>query len=856
MDSLVLIDGNSLINRAFYATPLLTTTDGTPTNAVYAFVNMLIKLISDMKPRYMLVAFDRKEPTFRHKMYAEYKGTRKPMPEELRPQIDLLKGVLDALGITRYEQSGIEADDILGTLSRMFNVYSVIVTGDKDSFQLVNKQTEVLFTKRGISDVEIYNNDNFIEKTGITPPQIIDLKSLMGDNSDNIPGVSGVGEKTALSLVQTYGSLENIYNHTSELKGKLRGRIETSKEIAKLSKTLATIDTNVNIPLTLDELEYKFPFPAEAKDLFLKLEFKNLLKKESAFLTKKKVTDDNSDGVNPTVGNFYKLKSGEKLPVFDNNKKIAIVYEGDISVSDGKDEYLLKIPENFFDEGISFEECVSLLKPIFADNNRNIILWSKKAFKTQFINEGIIFNAHIDDISIQKYLADFSGKDESVFDAINDYGLDINHPASSLYGVSEIVGDKLKNEGLIDLYKDLELPLNDVLFDMEQAGFKIDRDALLQMSIEFEKRLSALSSEIISLAGEVFNINSTKQLGAILFEKLGLKTKKRNKTKTGYSTSADILESMNGEHPIIPALLEYRRVQKIYSTYVKGFEPLIDKKTGLVHTCFNQTLTTTGRLSSKEPNLQNIPIRDKEGKEIRKLFISSFDDGKIAGADYSQIELRLLAHFSGCKPLIETFNNNGDIHALTASQVFGVPLNEVTKEMRQSAKAVNFGIIYGISDYGLAEQLKISPKKAGEYIKKYFEMYPSVKEYMDKNVAFARENGYVKTLLGRKRYIKEINSSNYNLRSFGERAAMNMPLQGTAADIIKIAMVRVADKIKEMNLRSKLILQVHDELIVDAHPDEVDTVLTILKEQMQSAASLSVPLTVETECGKRWFDAK
>ena len=856
MDSLVLIDGNSLINRAFYATPLLTTSDGTPTNAVYAFVNMLIKLISDVKPRYMLVAFDRKEPTFRHKMYAEYKGTRKPMPKELRPQIDLLKGVLDTLGIARYEQAGIEADDILGTLSRMFNVYSVIVTGDKDSFQLVNKQTEVLFTKRGISDVEIYNNDNFTEKTGITPPQIIDLKSLMGDNSDNIPGVSGVGEKTALNLVQTYGTLENLYEHTSELKGKLKERIETSKEIAELSKTLATIDTKVNIPLTLDKLEYKFPFPAEVKDLFIKLEFKNLLKKESAFYTEKNVTDNNGDAANPTVGNFYKLKSGDKLPAFDNNKKIAIVYEGDISVSDGKNEYLLKIPENFFEEGISFEECVTLLKPIFADENRNIILWSKKAFKTQFIKEGIIFNAHIDDISIQKYLADFSGKDESVFDAINDYGLDINRPASSLYAVSEIVGDKLKNEGLIDLYKDLELPLNDVLFDMEQAGFKIDRDALLQMSVEFEKRLSALSSEIISLAGEDFNINSTKQLGVILFEKLGLKTKKRNKTKTGYSTSADILESMNGEHPIIPALLEYRRVQKIYSTYVKGFEPLIDKKTGLVHTCFNQTLTTTGRLSSKEPNLQNIPIRDKEGKEIRKLFISSFDGGKIAGADYSQIELRLLAHFSGCKPLIETFNNNGDIHALTASQVFDVPLNEVTKEMRQSAKAVNFGIIYGISDYGLAEQLKISPKKAGEYIKKYFEMYPSVKEYMDKNVAFARENGYVKTLLGRKRYIKEINSSNYNLRSFGERAAMNMPLQGTAADIIKIAMVKVADKMKEMNLKSKLILQVHDELIVDAHPDEVDTVLTILKEQMQSAVSLSVPLIVETECGKRWFDAK
>lgn len=856
MDSLVLIDGNSLINRAFYATPLLTTTDGTPTNAVYAFVNMLIKLISDIKPQYILVAFDRKEPTFRHKIYSEYKGTRKPMPEELRPQIDLLKGVLDTLGIARYEQAGVEADDILGTVSKMFNVYSVIVTGDKDSFQLVNEQTEVLFTKRGITEVEVYNNDNFNEKTGITPSQIIDLKSLMGDNSDNIPGVDGVGEKTALSLVKAYGTLENLYEHVSELKGKLKERIETSKEIAELSKKLATIDTNVDISLTLDELTYEFPFPASAKDLFLKLEFKNILKKEFVFSNVSGESAENNQFAMQTIGKFHKLKSGDKLPDFDNDKKIAVVYEKDIYVSDGTDEYLLKIPENFFEEGIPFEECVVILKPLFADKNRNILLWSKKNFKTCFIKEGVSFCAYIDDISIQKYLADFSGRDESLSDAISDYGLDISRPATSLYAMAEIVGDKLKKEELIDLYRDLELPLSDVLFDMEQAGFKIDRDALSQMSLEFEKRLSALSTEIISLAGEEFNINSTKQLGVVLFEKLGLKTKKRNKTKTGYSTSADILESLNGEHPIIPVLLEYRRIQKIYSTYVKGFEPLIDKKTGLVHTCFNQTLTSTGRLSSKEPNLQNVPVRDKEGREIRKLFISSFENGKIAGADYSQIELRLLAHFSGCKPLIDTFNNNGDIHALTASQVFDVPLDEVTKEMRQSAKAVNFGIIYGISDYGLAEQLKISPKKAGEYIKKYFEMYPSVKEYMDKNVAFARENGYVKTLFGRKRYIKEINSSNYNLRSFGERAAMNMPLQGTAADIIKIAMVKVHDKIKQMNLKSKLILQVHDELIVDAYPDEVDTVLDILKEQMQSAVSLSVPLTVETECGERWFDAK
>ena len=854
MNNLILIDGNSLINRAYYATPPLSSKDGRPTNAVYAFVNMLVKLISEVKPEYILVAFDRKEPTFRHKMYADYKGTRKPMPDDLRPQVELLKTVLDEMKISRYECAGIEADDILGASSRKFPVNSIIVTGDKDSFQLVGEHTSVYFTKRGISDVEIYDNDNFTDKTGLIPKQIIDLKSLMGDSSDNIPGVSGVGEKTALNLVKTYGSLENLYANVETLTGKLKERIETSKDVAFLSKTLATIDTSVEIPLTLEDLKFDFPFSMSVKELFSELDFKNLIKKDALFAPDK--ISDKTEGKKSVEGRIIHLKNNDELPDFPVEKPLSVVFEKDFAVSDGIDEYVMKIPENFFDEGMSFENCISLIRPFFADNNRRIILWSKKAFKTAMVGFGFEFNARADDVSIQKYLADFSGKDDSLSDVIKEYGLDETRLATSLFSLAQIMGDKLKKEGLIDLYEDLELPLNDVLFDMEQAGFKIDRKTLSEMSADFEKRINELNGKIIDYAGENFNVNSTKQLGVILFEKLGLKSKKRNKTKTGYSTSADVLEEMKDEHPIIPAILEYRRIQKLYSTYVKGFEPLIDKKTGLVHTCFNQTLTSTGRLSSKEPNLQNIPVRDKEGKEIRKLFISSFDGGKIAGADYSQIELRLLAHFSGCKPLIETFTSGGDIHALTASQVFGVPLTEVTKEMRQSAKAVNFGIIYGISDYGLAEQLKISPKRAGEYIQKYFEMYPSVKEYMDGNVEFARKNGYVKTLLGRKRYIREINSSNYNLRSFGERAAMNMPLQGTAADIIKIAMLKVYNKFKELDLKSKLILQVHDELIVDAHPDEVGKVLEILKNEMQTAVTLSVPLTVETECGERWFDAK
>ena len=854
MNNLVLIDGNSLINRAFYATPPLSAKDGTPTNAVYAFVNMLVKLIGDVNPKYLLVAFDRKEPTFRHKIFPDYKGTRKPMPDDLRPQIDLLKTVLDTMRIARYEQPSIEADDILGSLSSKFKIPTIIVTGDKDSFQLVDETTSVFFTKRGISDIEVYNNDNFTEKTGITPSQIIDLKSLMGDSSDNIPGVPGVGEKTALNLVKTYGTLENLYDNVDTLSGKLREKIESSREIAALSKTLATINTSVEIPYALDDLTFDFPFPYETKLLFSNLDLKNLLKKDSLF--KSENTGDTTPIIddNQPIASLIVIKYGDKLPDFDKKVPLAIVYENDFYVSDGKAECFMKIPENFFEEGISFEDALKLIKPLIEDKDRNVVLWSKKALKTKLYKYGLSFDSQIDDVSIEKYLVDFSGKDDSLSDVIKEYDLDASKPASSLLSLHSVMSEKLKNEGLIDLYKDLELPLCDVLFDMERAGFKIDEVALKEAEKNYESRLKAMTEKITELAGCEFNLNSPKQLGVILFEKLGLKSGKKN--KNGYSTSADILEKLKDEHPIVAEILKYRQIQKLYSTYIKGFEPLVEKGTGLVHTCFNQTLTSTGRLSSKEPNLQNIPVREQEGRELRKLFVSSFDGGKIAGADYSQIELRLLAHFSGCNQLIEAFNEGKDVHALTASQVFEVPLAEVTKDMRQSAKAVNFGIIYGISDFGLSEQLKISPKRAGEYIKKYFEMYPSVKEYMDKNVEFARKNGYVTTLLGRKRYIREINSPNFNLRSFGERAAMNMPLQGTAADIIKIAMISVHSEMKKRGLKSKLILQVHDELIVDALAEEVDEVLEILKNKMENAVKLSVPLTVETECGDRWYDAK
>lgn len=854
MEKLVLIDGNSLINRAFYATPPMSAKDGTPTNAVFAFVNMLVKMIGDVSPSYMLVAFDRKEPTFRHLMYGEYKGTRKPMPDDLRPQIDVMKKLLDALGIRRYEKAGIEADDIIGSAAKKFSVPTVIITGDKDSFQLVDETTSVYFTRRGISELDVYSNENFKEKTGIEPLQIIDLKSMMGDNSDNIPGIAGVGEKTAISLVQTYGTLENMYDHIGELKGKLKEKAENSREIAFLSKKLATIDTSQEIPFSLGDLAFSFPFPYSAKTAFLAYDLRSLVKREDIFAGEEengKTAENRESEVLPETVEAEDLSLATNI---DGKNFVYVSDENGVHVYDGKKEYCFRVRKDFFDRGFGYDEILLAMKTLFEREDNHAVVYGKKDLRHELDLFGIALRAKADDCEIENYLAEFDGKQETAKDLAFRLGIGWECPAFALFRVHEELSGKLESDGMGSLYRDLELPLADVLYEMEVNGFKIDVNALDRMSADFGGRIKVLLDKIREIAGEPFNPNSPKQLGVVLFEKLGLKAGK--KTKSGYSTNADVLESLEDEHEIVPMILEYRRLQKLYSTYIEGFRPLIDKKTGLVHTCFNQTLTTTGRLSSKEPNLQNIPVRDKEGKEIRKLFVSSFENGKIVGADYSQIELRLLAHFSGCKPLIDAYLHGDDIHALTASQVFGVPLDSVTPEMRRNAKAVNFGIIYGISDFGLAKQLKISPKKAGEYIKKYFETYSSVKEYMDSNVAFAKEHGYVKTMLGRKRMIPEINSPNFNLRSFGERAAMNMPLQGTAADIIKIAMLGVAKRLKEEKLKSKLILQVHDELLIDTEAGEVEQVKKILKEEMEGAASLSVPLTVETECGDRWFDAK
>ncbi len=849
MNKLVLIDGNSLINRAFYATPPLTDKSGRPTNAVFGFVNMLIKVIGDINPKYILVAFDRKEPTFRHNMYAEYKGTRKPMPEDLRPQIPLLKEVLTAMGISIYDQPGIEADDIIGTLSKRYKGETVIITGDKDSFQLVDETTSVYFTKRGISDIDILNNDNFLEKTGINPCQVIELKACMGDSSDNIPGIIGVGEKTAHNLIETYKTLDGVYQNLQDFKGKLLEKLETGKDLAYLSRKLATINTLVEIPLQIESMTYEFPFSDSVKRIFTDLDFRGFLKRSEIF------SENTSVSEQPQSVEVVNVTTPEIIENLIKKDELTIVIGDNINVySDGK-EYLLKIKETFFDEGFEFDEGVLLLKPFFENKDKKLICYSRKKMAKTLLEYDISLNAKGDDVDILRYLVDFSGREETLKDTLYYYNLDEKTPAYSLYTLNAKFNKDLESEGLTKLYKDIELPLSSVLFDMEKTGFKVDAFVLDAIGNEYKEVLADIEKQINDLIGEPFNVNSPKQISYILFEKLNLTKTKKNKTG-GYSTNAEALEEIQDEHPIIPLILRHRTIQKLVSTYIDGLKPLINKQTGKVHTSFNQTLTQTGRLSSKEPNLQNIPVREEEGKILRKIFIPSGEDRVLIDADYSQIELRLLAHFSKSQILIDAYNNGEDIHSVTASQVFEVPLNEVTSAMRRNAKAVNFGIIYGISEYGLAKNLKIKPKEASEYIKKYFETYSNVKNFMDSNVEFARQNGYVSTALGRKRVIKEINSPNYNLRSFGERAAMNMPLQGTSADIIKIAMVNVYNRLKKECPDAKLIMQVHDELILDAPISKQELAGKILKEEMENALKLSVPLTVEVCYGKNWYEAK
>ena len=856
MEKLVLIDGNSVLYRAFYATPYFATNSGEQTNAVFGFTNMLLKIINDIKPTHILVAFDRKEPTYRHELYSGYKATRKPMPPELVPQVGLIKELLESFAIKTFERAGLEADDIIGTVAKKFNVETIIITGDKDSFQLVDETTSVYFTRHGISELEVFNNENFFEKNSITPLQIIDLKACMGDASDNIPGIAGVGEKTAKSLIAQFGTLENLYDNVDMLKGKLKEKVIQSKDDAFMSKKLATIDVNGAVDLELGDMKFTFPLPESAKKMLKRLEFASILKKDIFAVDAANDKQDN-EIEKPLKSEIKceiidKIMSGEK---YFNGKILSIVFAENIHFYNGETEYKILIKDNFFAPGLTFDEALEFLRPALnGELKTTLILFDRKKIRGLLKDFSIDNLAPSEDVMLQKYVVDYTQKELSLTEVIERAELPLDTPAYSQYLLYEKYNRLLESENSTAVYREIELPLCDVLFDMQVAGFKIDITALNEASVTYRKKIDELLFNIKQMAGVEFNVNSPKQLGEVLFDKLGLKHGK--KTKSGYSTNAEVLEELADVHPIIPMILRYRQLQKLASTYIDGFKPLVDKNTGLIHTVFNQAVTSTGRLSSKEPNLQNIPVRDEEGREIRKFFIASNENRVLIGADYSQIELRLLAHYANCQPLIDAFNSGVDVHALTASQVFHVELDKVTSEQRRTAKAVNFGIIYGISDYGLAKNLHISPKTAGEYIKLYFERYPEVKAYMDANVDFARKNGYICTGFNRRRVIPEINSPNYNVRSFGERAAMNMPLQGTAADIIKIAMINVSNALKNKIPSAKLILQVHDELILDVEKENLDLASEILRNEMENAVCLSVPLTVNVSHGKNWFEAK
>lgn len=844
MDKLILIDGNSLLNRAFYAMSVFTTKDGLPTNGIFGFVKLLLKIADEEKPTHLCVAFDVHAPTFRHKKYNAYKGTRKPMPEELVVQVPVLKELLRAMNVCIVEKEGFEADDLIGTLSRKFGVECLIYTGDRDCYQLVSDKVSVCFTKRGVSDLDRLTSGNFTQKTGLSPWQIIEEKALMGDSSDNIPGVRGIGPKSALTLLQTYGDLDAIYRHIPELAPAVQNKLILGENDARLSKELATIVTDVPLDLTLDDCRFSLPFPEEARTIFARLEFRSLV--NSAYFAENK---------NAAVETVFCHDPNEILPLPEDLETYAITLD-DTSCHlyfNGK-EYIFRFALSLtLDDATMF---VGDLLPLFQElfkEGRTAVLCDLKAYLHKFGELGVkVTNA--EDVSLLRYISDSNLRASDEKEFAKDFALPDENRAYGLYLAYCDALKRLKDTSGEKLYRELELPLVRVLYEMEKYGVRVDKAKFDEFSKKFNEELATLSQRIFELAGESFNLNSPFKLSEILFEKLGYeKFGAKKNIREGYSTSAEVLERLAEKYEIARLVLRYREIQKLKSTYIDGIRSLVCGE--IVHTTYNQTVTTTGRLSSEKPNLQNIPVRTDDGRELRKLFIAR-ENNVLLDADYSQIELRLLAHCSGCKELVRAYGAGEDIHAATASAVFGVPLNEVTDNMRRKAKTINFGIIYGMSAFGLAKDLGCSTQEAQEYIIKYFEMHPEVKEYMDENVQKAKTDGFVTTIFGRKRYIPEIRSTNYNLRSFGERAAMNMPLQGSAADIIKIAMLRVSERLLKENLHAKLVLQVHDELVLDCPQSESERASKVLKEEMEHAVELKVPLTVQIAAGKSWYETK
>ena len=845
-DKLIIIDGNSLVNRAFYALPPLKNKDGQYLNAIYGFINILIKLLIENQPKYLAIAFDVGKPTFRHLMYSEYKATRHKMPEELASQMPLLQDLLQKMNITIIKRDGIEADDIVGTLSKKFDISCSIITGDKDCFQLINKNCDVWLTRKGISEIDIYNFNNFKEKTTILPNQIIDFKALRGDSSDNIPGAKGIGEKTALLLIEKYENLENIYNHIEEIKGTVKDKLIASNELVKLSYDLASIRTNIDLDIKLEDLKYDFPFSQVVHDLFSKYQFNTLLKRTE--LCQKFVRNTRQNETNKIyVENEKELKEILKNHVSPN--VFAFYYENDIIhfAFDANNEFIL---QNNLLTGIFFlDETMKLFQDLF--NNINIIkiFFEYKNTKRLLSLHNINIEFPYFDIVLANYLIDNTLRLEKIEKLCSQFNFEKDCFAVCLILAYTELFKKLNDDNLYSLYANCELKLENILFEMENYGVKINIETLNNLKNLYNDELQNLTLKIFNLSGCEFNLNSPKQMADVLFNKLNLHCKDNKKL----STNIDVLNIMENDHPIIPLIMRYRKISKLLSTYIDGLLPHLDKD-NIVHTEFNQTLVATGRLSSNNPNLQNIPTKDDDGKNIRKMFIPHDPKNVFISADYSQIELRLLAHYSNDEELIKAFNDGMDIHTLTASKIFNIPLEEVTEQERRKAKTINFGIIYGMSSFGLSKSLGISTKEAKQYIDEYFNHYKGAKIYMDESIKKAKSMGYVTTLLGRKRKISEINSSNQILSKFGERAAMNAPLQGTGSDIIKMAMIEIDNELKEKKLKSKLILQIHDELIIEAPVNETEEIKQILKDKMENVVKLKIKLPVNISVGSNWFE--
>ena len=866
MKKLLILDSNSILNRAFYGVRYLSAKDGTPTNAIYGFLNILLKLIKEQEPDYICAAFDVKAPTFRHKQYEGYKAQRKPMPEGLAAQMPLAKDVLRAMGVTILEKEGYEADDIIGTVARLCEESEIscfIATGDKDDLQLASDKTKVILTvtKSGYNETIIYDDKAVKEKYHVTPTEFIDVKALMGDPSDNIPGVKGVGEKTAMSLIEKHHSIEYIYENIDGigLKGAMLQKMKDGREMAFMSKELATINRNTPIEFNAEECVFDgFENNGELYEILKRLELNSIIKKLD--LSGVDNVKENED-----IFKDFSYQVGDKNMISGDKVTVVLDFDGDnissAAVGVGNNAVVLNEQDD--------------IKELLEDDSIAKVMFDVKEAIVK-LNGRIDIKNISDDTAIAAYLVDPAKNEYTIEKLASEYfGTVIEKPevkqlsllddvetdrseylakcAVALGVLNECIGDKIKENGQEKLYQEVELPLVTVLAHLEINGFLVDDNQLKEFADKLGEKIDALTNEIYMLAGEEFNINSPKQLGVILFEKLELKPVK--KTKTGYATNADVLEKLRDKHPIVNYIMEYRQLAKLKSTYCDGLTAVVNPNTHRIHSVFTQTVTVTGRLSSTEPNLQNIPTRTELGREIRKMFVAK-EGYVLVDADYSQIELRVLAHIANDETMINAFRNNEDIHAVTASQVLGIPLEDVTKEQRSSAKAVNFGIVYGIGEFSLAQDLHISVKEAKAYIESYLEKYHGVRNYMESIKEQAKKDGYVKTMLNRIRYIPELKSPNYNIRQFGERVALNTPIQGTAADIIKLAMVRVDNRLINEGLKSKLILQVHDELIVEAHKDEVDKVKQILSEEMQGAMELNVPLKVDMSTGHSWYDAK